>query len=159
MGGGTIPSLMIQILTVLSIKQETTFRKNSVISKQWRIQQKGSPSLFCRSMLSSSALKDQTLTLQKNVEMEKWPVISSFLFRLDDLCLLESFWSIKVDVVYFFLASLCMSGLLSNRWVGLAHLLSAEDKSTLVILKKYLVLCLTSQGWICRDFINKWNKI
>ena len=53
--GGPDPKLDTDILNVLPIKQEISAKGFSfVLSEQWRLQQKGSPSLFCRSMLSSS---------------------------------------------------------------------------------------------------------
>ena len=108
-------------------------QKNSVLSEQWRIQQEGLPSLYlqeyvvilCIVRQNSNSVKSSFP--RKNVEVEQGPVISRFLGCLDNFCLFEFFWLFNEDVVYFFLASLCMSGLLSNRW----RLLSSEDQNTL----------------------------
>ena len=129
---GTIPR-SIQVLNVLSRKQEITTKefsflltvKNTYSRRVYQAFSVGVSRHLLHSQTKPQFNKNKSFP-RKNVEVEQGPVILIFLCCLD-----EFFCSFNEDVVYFFLVSPWMSKLLSNRWLGLACLLSALDQNTL----------------------------
>ena len=124
-GRGTIPS-SIQVLHVLSMKQEITSKEfSSLRTVKDTAEGFTKPFLqeyvviFCIVRPNPNSVKKLFSSKECRTEL-KWVLSVWVLLIVQRGC-----------GVYFFLASPCMSALLSNRWLGLARLLSAEDKGTL----------------------------
>ena len=111
---GTIPS-SIQLLHVLSMKQEINLKEFSSLPTV-----KDTAEEFTKPFLQEECRNGARTNNPLVFMLLRW-VPSVWIFFV---CSIE-------DVVYFFLASPCMYKLLSNRWLGLACLLSAKDHNTL----------------------------
>ena len=116
--------------------------KGLVLSKQWRILQKGSPSLFCRSMLSSPAsvsCRPNPYSVKKlffSRGMQRWergPDILSLLCCIDKSWRLEFLWKFNYMCgVPFPCLTLHVWSTQELLQIGWGSLLSTKDKHTLV---------------------------
>ena len=118
-GRGTIPS-SVQVSNVLFIKQEITSKKFGSLQTVKNTAEGFSKPIMQEYVVIFCILKPDPNSVKisfsrKNLDVEQGPVIPSFLCCLDEFCLFEFFRSFNGDLVYFFLASTCMFGLLSYR--------------------------------------------
>ena len=127
----------IQVLNVLSIKQEITLKEFSSLQNVKDTAEGFTKSILQKYVVIFCIVRPNPISVKKLFSLKECRSGAmtsnpqfSFLCCLDEYCLFEFLWSFIKNVVYFFLASPCMSSLLSNPWLGLARLLSAEEQNT-----------------------------